>query len=199
MAKAKSQTAAVAAITLAQIVEATLDNERGFLYVPESVYAPLVEQGLVEVNADMKNDAGDYAVRATEKGQSTVTNETQPQAAAATAAVTSNFTLDSDIAMPTVKQRIVGGETYPFDKMEVGNSFFVPATAERPNPAKSMASTVSSATARYAKPAEDGATRISKRTGKEMPVMVETRKFVVRSVDETEQGRGKGARVWRTA
>jgi hypothetical protein len=32
---------------------------------------------------------------------------------------------------------------YPFEAMSVGQSFFVPITAERPNPARSLQSTVS--------------------------------------------------------
>lgn len=194
MANAKKTAKTAPAIGIKEIAEATLDSTRGFIYLPESVYGQLEQEGLVEVNHNMKDEAGNPAVRATDKGQSTVTNETQTQAAAAPVAK-SNFALEDGVAIPTVKRASIGGETYPFDKMEVGQSFFIAATDERPNPAKSMASTVSSATARYAKPAEDGATRVN-RKGKTVPVVVETRKFMVRSVNENG---AQGARVWRTA
>ena len=79
---------------------------------------------------------------------------------------------------------------YPFDALNVRQSFFVPNTEDKPNAAKSLASTVSSATARYAEVVE-GQFKTNKK-GEQVPVTRETRKFVVRSVEG-------GARVWRTA
>lgn len=186
--KAKTKTAAKAQpqIGIQEIVEATLDAGRGFVYLPESVYAPLVEQGLVEANTGMQNpdNANEYAVRATEKGkQSIMSNEGQTNAPATSKG---NFEVAKGFsALGIVSKRRSGGAgtTYPFDTMEVDEYFFIPATAERPNPAKSMASTVSSATARYAKPAADGATRVN-RKGQTVPVMVETRKFAVKSAEK---------------
>jgi hypothetical protein len=46
---------------------------------------------------------------------------------------------------------------YPFDKLEVGGSFFVPISEKLPNPVKTLGSTVSSANMRYAK--ETGETK----------------------------------------
>lgn len=105
-----------------------------------------------------------------------------------TAPVATSFAVEDNVPMPTGSGR--GGNVYPFDALEVGQSFFVPNSDEKPNAAKSLASTVSSATSRYAVPSEDGATKINKK-GETVPVMVKTRKFVVRSVEG-------GARVWRT-
>lgn len=70
------------------------------------------------------------------------------------------FVLETGFELPKVN---TGGgrqreSEYPFDQMEVGHSFFVPATEQRPDPAKSLASTVSGATARYA--VETGETEI---------------------------------------
>jgi len=112
-----------------------------------------------------------------------------------TATGKNGFVLEAGVPLPTIKRGGRGGEVYPFDEMGVGQSFFVAASADKPNPAKSLASTVSSATARYAVPAEDGSTKTNKK-GETVPLMVETRKFVVRSVEENGV---KGARVWRTA
>jgi len=43
----------------------------------------------------------------------------------------------------------VKASLYPFAQMKIGQSFFIPATAERPNPAKALASTASSASKRF--------------------------------------------------
>ena len=102
-------------------------------------------------------------------------------------------TLQNNIPVPVVKHRRKS-ESYPFGTMDIGDSFFVPDREGRPDAAKSMASTVASATARYAVPAVPAETRIN-RKGKEVQVMTETRKFVVRKV--TENG-VIGARIWRT-
>ena len=105
------------------------------------------------------------------------------------------FQIENDVPVPAISGRGRGGNVYPFDQLEVGQSFFVANSESKPNAAKSLASTVSSATARYAVPAEDGSTKTNKKS-EVVPVLVETRKFVVRSVEEDGV---KGARVWRTA
>ena len=105
------------------------------------------------------------------------------------------FKIEDGIPVPTISGRGRGGNVYPFDQLEVGQSFFVANSEDKPNAAKSLASTVSSATARYAVASEDGATKTNKK-GETVPVMVKTRKFVVRRVEENGV---KGARVWRTA
>jgi len=193
MAKAK-KTEVAAAITLAQIVAAGAEG----MFTPAAVHGPLVESGMVEINTAVVDAAGNVATRATPKGIEAV-NATLAAAAGAPAAPTAakpSFSLDTDIAIPAVSGRGRTANTYPFEAMEVGQSFFVPNSAERPNAAKSMASTVSSATARYA--VEVPGETVVNRKGKTVPKVNEIRKFVVRAVDETAQGRGPGARIWRT-
>lgn len=162
------------------------------MFTPEAVHSPLVAAGLVEINAEFRNEAGEIATRATQKGIEfmTVAQETKAPR------VAPSFQIEDAVPMPTVAGRGSRTPVYPFDQLEVGQSFFVANDEDRPNAAKSLASTVSSATARYSVPSEDGATKTN-RKGAEVPVMVETRKFIVRAVDETAQGRGPGARVWR--
>jgi hypothetical protein len=200
---AKKTAEIVAVIGLAEIVAAGANG----MFVPESVYAPLVEAGLVEINSTMVNEAGEIATRATQAGiesldsGATVGNNATSEANSETAEtgktkkVKTMFKIEDSIPVPTISGRGRGGNVYPFDQLEVGQSFFVANSEDKPNAAKSLASTVSSATARYAVPAEDGSTKINKK-GEVVPVMVETRKFVVRSVEENGV---KGARVWRTA
>ena len=116
----------------------------------------------------------------------TATNTAAPVAAAAPSA----FAIEDGFAVPTASGRGRGGNTYPFDALNVGQSFFVPNSEDKPNAAKSLASTVSSATARYAEVVE-GQFKTNKK-GEQVPVTRDTRKFIVRSVEG-------GARVWRTA
>jgi hypothetical protein len=199
---AKKTAETVAVIGLAEIVAAGANG----MFVPESVYAPLVEAGLVEINPGMTDENGNVATRATQKGiesldsAATVADNATSEATSATAAtgetqkVKTMFKIEDSIPVPTISGRGRGGNVYPFDQLEVGQSFFVANSEDKPNAIKSLASTVSSATARYAVPSADGATKTNKK-GETVPVMVETRKFVVRSVEENGV---KGARVWRT-
>ena len=201
---AAKKTAEIATvIALAEIVAAGANG----LFTPAAVHGPLVEAGLVEINPAMVNEAGEIATRATQAGIESLdsgaivvdnaTTEANSETAATgkTEKVKTMFLIKNDVPVPVISGRGHGGNVYPFEVLAVGQSFFVPNSESKPNAAKSLASTVSSATARYAVPAEDGATKTNKK-GEVVPVMVETRKFVVRSVEENGV---KGARVWRTA
>lgn len=190
-------------IGLAEIVAAGANG----IYTAPAVHGPLVEAGLVEINPAMTNENGEVATRATQKGiesldsAATVADNATSETQTATAEIGTTqkaktmFKIENSIPVPTISGRGRGGNVYPFDQLEAGQSFFVANSEDKPNAAKSLASTVSSATARYAVPAEDGSTKTNKK-GEVVPVMVETRKFVVRSVEENGV---KGARVWRTA
>lgn len=197
---AAKKTAEIATvISLAEIVAAGANG----LFTPAAVHGPLVEAGLVEINPAMINEAGEIATRATQAGIESLDNgakvgnnaTSETAETGTTQKVKSMFKIENDIPVPTISGRGRGGNVYPFDQLEAGQSFFVANSEDKPNAAKSLASTVSSATARYAVPSEDGATKTNK-AGEVVPVMVETRKFVVRSVEENGV---KGARVWRTA
>lgn len=192
MAKFKKSTATAAAsaaavIGLAEIVAAGANG----LYTTPKVHGPLVEAGMVELNPAGPNESGETLTRATQKGIDSMNTATNTGTAApASAPVASSFAIEDNVPMPTTSGRGRGGNVYPFDALAVGQSFFVPNTEDKPNAAKSLASTVSSATARYAEVVE-GQFKTNKK-GEQVPVTRETRKFVVRSVEG-------GARVWRTA
>lgn len=190
----------VIVIGLAEIVAAGANG----IYTSPEVHSSLLEAGLVEINPAMTNEAGEIATRATQKGIESLDNsngngKNAPTEATSETAVTGKtekvktmFQIEDNVPVPAIsgRGRGRGGETYPFEQLAVGQSFFVANSESKPNAAKSLASTVSSATARYAVPAEDGRTKTNKK-GETVPVMVETRKFIVRSVEG-------GARVWRT-
>ena len=193
------------------VVKAT--QAGSFCYTSADVHAPLIEKGFVEINPAMVDEAGNIATRATEAGivaLRPVAEESEPAQTQTPAVVAETpkektvseaktpafvkarpvFKIEDDVAIPDSRQGGRAGESYPFGQLNVGQSFFVPADEKRPNPVKDFASTVSSATARYAVPHPEGATRVN-RKGVTVPVMVETRKFIIRAVDG-------GARVWRT-
>ena len=201
---AAKKTAEIATVIgLAEIVAAGANG----LFTSAAVHGPLVEAGLVEINPAMVNEAGEIATRATQAGIESpdsgaiVVDNATTEANSETAATGKNekaktmFQIENGVPVPAISGRGRGCNVYPFKVLEVGQSFFVANSESKPNAAKSLASTVCSATARYAVPAEDGSTKTNKK-GEVVPVMVETRKFVVRRVEEDGV---KGARVWRTA
>lgn len=162
---------------------------------------------LVEFNSNLV--AGDkIAFRATELGMSVHANPGQaaaPQAPASAAwgapggapapqapapaapapapAGGKTFNFAAGVPLPAPRRGGRGSTVYGFEQMTVGQSFFVPTTTDNPNPAKRIASTVSSASAR-----------------------LEPKKFIVRSViaDATMAAAwgvavgAKGAGIWRT-
>lgn len=192
MANAKQIKTAMA--MLAAIVAATAEGKP--TEVSTFNAGILAEKGLVALNPNGPNaDGATIAVMATEEGK----------AAASVPAETSevekvSFELETGIVPPAAKRTgRAASSLYPFDKMEVGTSFFVAATAAKPEPAKSLASTVSSATARFAEEVknEDGSPKMkTNRKGKLVVETVNTKVFVVR---EAEKDGVKGARVFRTA
>src|SRR5579862_2092398 len=66
--------------------------------------------------------------------------------------VTGSFEIMDGIDLPPAKRGGRGGagapQKYPFDSMNVGQSFFVPATEKVPHPEKSLGSTLSQANLR---------------------------------------------------
>lgn len=88
------------------------------------------------------------------------------------------------VPIPAIARGGVGRPGYGFDRMAVGSSFFIAQTDENPNPAKRIASTVSSANERF-----------SAENGYNPP-----RRFTVRRVDDGAPWGHPGvagAGVWR--
>lgn len=185
----------------AKLEKAIKASEQGYIFAKSEAVAPFVAAGLVETNETIVDSEGGIAVRLAqvansgegESAQAETATQTQTETAepGKTEKVKTMFQIEDSVPVPAISGRGRGGTTYPFEQLAVGQSFFVPNSEDKPNAAKSLASTVSSATARYAVPSADGATKTNKK-GETVPVMVETRKFIVRSVEG-------GARVWRTA
>lgn len=191
----------LAAVGLAAIVAATQASAEGYVFTSPTEHGPLVAAGLVEINTaitDKKSDG--IATRATQAGIDKVAAE---QSAGSPEEESdedededegSGFEIESDVAIPAITGRGRTGTTYPFDKLEIGQSFYVDKAS------KNLASTVSSANARYAEPVNDAEGKpimVKNKKGELVPKTRALRKFIVRSVDETAKGRGKGSRIWR--
>ncbi|AXC34281.1 hypothetical protein P7I17_gp27 [Escherichia phage Halfdan] len=188
---------------LAAIVTATT-GDAGYAFASAKAAKVLVAEGLVEQNETITNEGGDFATRATEKGiaamnEQNTNQNTGTEGASAAPAVASNFAIVADVAMPGASRGGRSTETYPFDKLEKGQSFFVAATEAKPNPAKSLASTVTSANERYAE--EIPAPKKSPAKGNVVPATRQIREFAVRTVEDGAPWGFpgvKGAGVWRT-
>lgn len=147
----------------------------------EKEVAELVKENLVETNAEI-SDGDKIAVRATDAGQAAYTAATAPAAAPTNTgnATTMNTFVTGKGFVPSAVRGGKGRNLYDFDGLEVGGFIFVPKTDAKPNPAKSLASTVSSATKRFAEPTGN---TVTNRKGNTVPELRETRKFGVQSVE----------------
>lgn len=115
---------------------------------------------LIEVNLAMTDPADVTKVRCriTSAGASFLTNNNAADLVGGEPfehkePTVSNFGIIDGAVLPVSKRGGGGGGApikYPFDQLQVGQSFFVPATAKLPNPLKTLGSTISSANIRYA-------------------------------------------------
>jgi len=191
----------------------------GFLMLTQAEGADVVGAGLATV--DTANVEGDKAaVSLTETGAKLAADNAPPVAAEAPKAKT-GFEIDDAVALPASTARRSRDSGYPFDKLEVGQSFHVATTTENPDPVTRLQSSVSGARNKYA--VETGETETvtvktyaKSETGKGFakgadgkrivesteevtrPETKVTRDFTVKAVDATDP-RGPGARVWRIA
>lgn len=178
---------------------------------------------LVEVNTTLKNEAGDVATRATQAGIDFAAKQSTPK----TEAVKPTFNIISNALPPVVERgsHLKPRESvFPFDKLPdptfaadgttlvTSPSFFVPKSEKYPDPAKNLASTVSSATRRFSH--EDGTRTVSRPVAKknadgsvvtdangdivyetdanneivkadvQIPKMVPDRQFVIRAIED---------------
>lgn len=168
-------------VALMATIAAAMTAAPGYHLATAAEAKELIDAGFAEQNPEI-TEGDKIATRLTEAGQAEAAKANGGNAggAPASTASASKFEIEDGIALPSARGG-KGGSVYPFDSLNVGQSFHVPATTDRPNPAKSLASTVSSATKRYADKPEG-----------------ERRKFTVRSVG-TDDPKGAGARVWREA
>lgn len=144
---------------LATIIAAMANADAPFHMATPAEVKNLLDNGMVETNTEI-TDGDKVAVRATEKGQAEApapsTNEGNTNVTDTnTAPAASAFALIEGAVLPEGRAPR-SSSVYPFETMNVGQSFFVPATEDKPNPAKSLASTISSANKRFSKEGADG-------------------------------------------
>jgi len=197
-----------------QIISEATAGEHGSIFMTEKNVKILIDGGYAECNTQIREGEA-VAVRSTPLGEALLASPDQTETGRTTMDKP-NFSIDDNIAVPAIR-RASGGKPsiYPFDQLELGQSFFVPETEELPNPGKSLASTVSGASKRFAtkngtrtirrRPKltnEDGSPMLDENgkqikgelTDVEVPAFIYERKFIVRSVEENGVA---GARVWR--
>lgn len=130
---------------------------------------------MVETNDAIK-DGDKVAVRATDAAIAFYKDEANKAKYDAPSAprVKPEMTIGDGFVIPEgqVRQK---AELYAFDTLAIGGFIFVPVSESKPDPFKSLASTVTAATKRYAHTVP-GQTRIG-RGGKSVPVTVNTRIF----------------------
>lgn len=166
---------------------ATRITAKGLAHMSKTAAAPVVETDT-------------YPVEAEPESTEQYPEPTYPEDEAVNEAeevVEGLYVIEENIPIPASAESGKRGRKshYPFPQLQVGQSFFVPATKEKPNQAKQLASTVSAAIARYSEEVP-GQFRVNKK-GERVAVMKPTRNFVIRNI--TENGVVTGARIWRTA
>lgn len=181
-------------------------DKGSFITAQENVHACLTANGLANTNSELANENG-IAVALTQEGHVVLSSYMKSQAAvnqdSGNVTTMEEFVIeDIPVDVPTLRRSGVSAQ-YPFDSLAVGQSFFVPATSERPEPWKSMASTVGSATRRYAEEYNDEsgnkamrAITKGKNAGKLVPATRNTRVF---AITKDEKNGVPGARIGRTA
>ena len=211
---------------LKNVAQVSSQGSDTFVYVSTENVAALHALGYVVTNANLVDATGAVATRTTDAGSAAAAAllaSTPPAggfggsfggaAAGTTDGATSQlqatsgkpvYKLVGAIPLPEVKRG--GGnigpraETYPFSTMEPGQAFFIAATKEKPNPERSFASSVASATQRYEVEKVPAEMR-KNRKGRDVPVTVKTREFAIRRVDDGAAfgfPGVAGAGVWRT-
>lgn len=191
---------------LAAVIAATDANGNGFVAAQYAAPKELIAAGLIEVNSEIKNEAGEIAARVTDAGRKfaadgvlpedgTVTDGSTTTGTSEAKPATRTYSIDDNVPLPEKERRTVQrNEQYPFSQLAVGQSFFVAdSEVKSGNAAKSLASTVSTANQRYS--VETGEMRPHKRNPeKQVPVRRQERKFEIR---EMENNGVKGARIFR--
>lgn len=112
---------------------------------------PLVKAGLIDVDTERLDDKGNALVRLTEAGQKMFAqaNATNSDGTA----TGSLYAILSGVQLPVAKRGFSKGAgaptQYPFDQLQLNESFFVPVSEKHSNPVKTLGSTVSAQNHKY--------------------------------------------------
>lgn len=212
MAKAPTRVAvAERGIELLALIAA---SATGYVMLTQEEGAEAVSAGNAIVDNSVAMEGDTAAVRLTAAGAALV------NPVASTPVSSGGYEIDDGVVAPP-KTRKPNKNGYPFDKLEVGQSFHVAPTAEFPDPVARLQSSVSGAKLKYSVPTGENETveiKLYQRVGntkeyakgadgkriqvgsrsETRPVLKATRDFTVFPVDADDK-RGVGARVLRTA
>lgn len=130
-------------------------------YVSKDDGLGLYQAGFITVDAANANPQGEALATITDAGKQYLTNLNQPENASKPM-----FGIMKNVAIPASKRgnrKGAGAPTqYPFETMEVGDTFFVPVSDKHLDPVKQLGSTVSAQNMKYS--VETGETEQSERT-----------------------------------
>lgn len=194
---AKVTLSALVLVTMATLSETGAPV--GFIYASEKDVAALVKAGHAEVNKDIIDAAGNFAVRATQAGIDAHNAQVAKEQAKA-----NGFEIESNVEIPEFRRpgnaKKAGSSKYPFDALGLKESFFVANSEKTPDAYKSMASSVTAANVRHSEVIE-GETRIG-RGGKEVPATRQLREFKAARMSRTVVVDGvetqvEGCRIFR--
>lgn len=236
MAKAEENTAGAETVVRADVTERGVsllqlikDSENGYLFLTQAEATDALADGSVQLNESVADpNDGTRAVSLTGKGEAML-GAAPARAKGVKHQLAVSAGIDTDIPPPPSagpKRGPNGGSKYPFDTMEVNQSFHIPKTAEQPDPLNSIQTSISQAHQKFAvddldangnqqmieaiettykKGADgkvlvgaDGKRVVDTKTTVTKPKQKYTRAFVAANVDASDP-KGPGARVWRTA
>lgn len=178
-------TKAILAAALSVVVSETT-SAQGFSFQPLELAEALEKAGQVEVNREMTNEAGDVAVRSLAPVAGSAPTPAPKSKGS------SMFQIEDVAVTPSKRSGAGRSMKYPFELMEVGQSFKIPCE-EGQTPAellKKLQSNIAGAKDKFAE-AHPTETKTN-RSGETVPVKVYTRNFAA-AVEED------GVRVGRVA
>lgn len=181
---------------LPAIVAATTQTSEGYTFAAEEIVKRLEKEGFVEGNREIKNSEGFIAVRAVQAAIDFISQNTKKEEVKKGENKMS-FEIESGVEIPKTARGGNKAAVYPFESLEVGQSFFVPATEKKPEPWKSLASTVSAAMKKHDVVVEGTKNVRNPKTGevKTVPKTEHVKVYVLREATKDDV---KGARVFRT-
>lgn len=162
----------------------------GFSFQPVEIAEALEKDGAVEVNREMTNDEGHVAVRSIAPQAASVEEVADQAEPKQTKQVKPMFKIEDVAVTPTKRGGAGRAMKYPFDQLEVGQSFVIPCE-EGQTPAellKKLQSNIAGAKDRFSEP--HATETKTNRSGEVVPVKVYTRNFAA-SIE------GDGVRVGR--
>lgn len=182
----------MAKVTLAVLVAATM-SEAGCMFATEKDVAELVKHGFAEVNQNIKSDDGEkFAVRASQAGIDAHNNAVAKETAPDVEDDGDEFEIYNE-PMPSGPVRAQRASKYPFDRLEVGQSFKVlDSKVESGTAFSAMSSAVNNANKRHSVEVDGEFETVTrgKYAGKQVPKRIVQRKFEQRRIDG-------GTQIWR--